>query len=80
MDEAWAREFYAGMAMLGKRHACAIAGGDIVRAPALTIAVTAVGEVRQSALRTRAGAKPGDYACITGPLGLAAAGLRVGRG
>jgi thiamine-monophosphate kinase len=77
VDEAWAHEFYAGMARLARSSSCAIAGGDIVRAPALTVAVTVVGEVRRSGLRLRSGAKPGDYACVTGPLGLAAAGLRL---
>jgi thiamine-monophosphate kinase len=80
VGEAWAREFYSGMAKLARRSACAIAGGDIVRAPVLTIAVTVVGEVRKSGLRLRSGAKPGDYACVTGPLGLAAAGLRLEAG
>jgi thiamine-monophosphate kinase len=77
VDEQWARDFYAGMAKLAKQHACAIAGGDIVRAPVLTIAVTVVGDVRKSGLRRRSGVKPGDVACVTGPLGLAAAGLQV---
>ncbi len=75
VDEDWAREFYAGMSALGKRAGCAIAGGDIVRAPVLFISVTAVGDVRRSALRVRSGAKPGDIACISGALGLAAAYL-----
>ncbi|HXM18009.1 MAG TPA: thiamine-phosphate kinase [Candidatus Tumulicola sp.] len=77
VDEAWAREFYTGMAGLGRRTGCAIAGGDIVRAPVLTIAPTIVGEVRRSNLRTRAGARAGDVIVVTGPLGLAAAALRV---
>jgi thiamine-monophosphate kinase len=49
-----------------------------VRAPALTIVVTAIGDVRPSNLRLRSGAKAGDLACVTGPLGLAAAFLKAG--
>jgi thiamine-monophosphate kinase len=77
VDEAWIRAFYAGMAALARRSGCAIAGGDIVSAPALTIAPTIVGEVRRSDVRTRAGARAGDIAAVTGPLGLAAAALRA---
>lgn len=77
IDEPWIRSFYRGMAALAAEARCAIAGGDIVRAPALTIGVTVVGEVRRSSLRLRSGAKPGDLAAVTGPLGLAAGGLRL---
>jgi thiamine-monophosphate kinase len=77
VDDAWAREFYTGMSKLARSCNCAIAGGDIVRAPTLLISVTAIGEVRRSNLRLRSGAKPGDCACITGPLGLSAAGLLI---
>ncbi|MBC5804935.1 MAG: thiamine-phosphate kinase [Candidatus Eremiobacter antarcticus] len=77
IDEAWARSFYRGVAALAIRSHCAIAGGDIVRAASLCITVTVVGETSNSRLRLRSGARPGDYACVTGALGLAAAGLRV---
>lgn len=77
IDEGWARRFYSGMAKLARRYQCTIAGGDIVRAPTLTISVTVAGDVRKSGLRLRSGARPGDLACVTGPLGLAAAGLRL---
>jgi thiamine-monophosphate kinase len=77
IDEEWVRGLYAGFADLAKRSQCVIAGGDIVRAPALTLGITVAGEVRATNLRTRAGAKPGDVIAITGPLGLAAAGLRI---
>ena len=80
IDEEWARGFYTGMARLARRYACAIAGGDLVRTDTLTISVTVAGDVRKSGLRLRSGAKPGDLACVTGPLGLAAAGLRVADG
>jgi thiamine-monophosphate kinase len=77
VDETWVRGLYAGIASLAKEARCAIAGGDIVRAPVVTLGVTVVGEVRRTHLRTRAGAKPGDIAAVTGPLGRSAAGLRL---
>jgi len=75
VDEPWARAFYGGMSTLAAASGCAIAGGDIFRNNALTIAITVVGEARPSNIRLRSGAQPGDYACVTGPLGLAAGGL-----
>lgn len=77
IDEVWVRGLYAGFAELARRAQCTIAGGDIVRAPAVTLALTVAGETRKTNLRTRAGAKAGDVIALSGPLGLAAAGLRV---
>ena len=46
-----------------------------MRAPALTLAVTALGRAPVPALR--GGAQPGDALCVTGPLGAARAGLLI---
>jgi thiamine-monophosphate kinase len=77
VSDDWVLECYRGIAALAERAACAIAGGDIVRAPAITIAITIVGEVRPSNLKTRAGMRPGDAIAVTGPLGASRAGLAV---
>ncbi|MBV9439595.1 MAG: thiamine-phosphate kinase [Candidatus Eremiobacteraeota bacterium] len=68
---------YDGIAALAERARCAIAGGDLTRAPALTFAVTAIGEVRPSNLKLRSGARPGDVVAVTGPLGASRAGLEL---
>jgi thiamine-monophosphate kinase len=75
--DAWIADCYRGIAALAERAKCAIAGGDIVRAPAIVISITVVGEVRPSNLKTRAGMRPGDAIAVTGPLGAARAGLAV---
>jgi thiamine-monophosphate kinase len=75
--------FYRGMARLAARHGCPIIGGDVVASPtAITITVTVFGEQRIDAAGAgqslrRDTARPGDLLAVTGPLGLAAAGLRL---
>jgi thiamine-monophosphate kinase len=72
-------ELYRGIAACAAKYKVAIVGGDLSRAPALTIAVTVVGEVRPSNVKTRSGGRPGDVLAVTGPLGASRAGLRLTR-
>jgi thiamine-monophosphate kinase len=74
-DAAWILGCYDGMAALARRARCAIAGGDVTRAPAILLSITVVGEVRASNLKTRDGGRPGDVVAATGPLGASRAGL-----
>jgi thiamine-monophosphate kinase len=72
--------FYRGMRRLADRFRVEIVGGDLSSSPqAVTITVTVIGDGPNDphGLLTRSAAQPGDWIGVTGPLGLAAAGLRI---
>lgn len=70
---------YRGLVGCAARAKLAIAGGDLSRADALTVAITVIGEVRASNAKLRSGGRPGDVLAVTGPLGAARAGLELSR-
>jgi thiamine-monophosphate kinase len=67
-----------GIAACARRYGVAVVGGNVSRAPALSVAITAVGAVRPGRWLTRAGARPGDLLLGSGTFGDAALGLEAG--
>lgn len=56
---------------------CGVIGGDLSRAPVVTAAITAIGELDGREPVTRSGARPGDVVAYAGELGLAGMGLSL---
>lgn len=64
-----------GLLELAAATGTTLAGGDLTRAPALTLALTVVGHAAgPEKLVTRGGAQPGDLLVLTGEIGGGAAG------
>ncbi|HJU03469.1 MAG TPA: thiamine-phosphate kinase, partial [Actinomycetes bacterium] len=54
---------YAGVGEACRAYGAALVGGDISGGPALSLAVTALGEAERAVRRS--GARPGDRLCVT---------------
>ncbi|MEV6525427.1 thiamine-phosphate kinase [Longispora sp. NPDC051575] len=77
LDVAWAEELADGLAAEAALAGAVVVGGDISASPVLTIAVTALGDLRGAKPVLRSGARPGDVVAVAGRLGYAGAGLTI---
>jgi thiamine-monophosphate kinase len=72
--EAFVEELFDGLESMALEHRVSIVGGNLTRAPVLSLTVTAIGDLAGPPL-ARAGGSPGDRLVVTGPLGSSALGL-----
>ncbi len=80
-DDEWALSLSKGVARACDRYGCLLIGGDTVSSPAgITLTLTVIGEAETGQVLYRHGARSGDRIYVSGPLGLAAAGLALFRG
>jgi thiamine-monophosphate kinase len=76
LDEAACLELLDGLLALAEETGTTLAGGDVTRAPVITLSVTVVGHAERAELFvTRGGAGAGDALVLSGEIGGAAAGL-----
>lgn len=75
---AWLSAFAGGLAADQREYGVHLIGGDTNATPgALTIAVTALGEVPKGRMLRRSGARAGDLIFVTGTIGDAVLGLKA---
>lgn len=75
-DAASVEQVVEGVGEAAEAYKCPVVGGDLTQSPTLVVSIAVVG-VTTGPVITRSGARPGDGIWVTGPLGAAAAGLRV---
>ncbi|RAY12552.1 thiamine-phosphate kinase [Actinomadura craniellae] len=71
----WAQTLADGLRDECDLVGASVAGGDVVRAGSVVLAITALGDLGGRRPLTRSGARPGDVVAVRGRLGYAAAGL-----
>lgn len=77
-DLSYVEGVYRGMAGMAGKHRVSIAGGDTVRSPSgMSITVSVIGEVEESCLVLRSGARVDDAILITGWVGGASMGKHL---
>lgn len=67
---------YGGIAAASREYGCPVVGGDLTNARDIVVTVAVTGYSWGPPV-ARGGARPGDEIWVTGPLGAAAAGLRL---
>jgi thiamine-monophosphate kinase len=78
-EVSFAEELYAGLTECAQEYGVAVVGGDIIRAPQVSVTIAVIGRAQmregEPLLMRRSGAKAGDVIAVTGTLGDSAAGL-----
>ena len=72
----WISDFARGCACAANKIGVALCGGNMSNGP-LSISVSVHGEVEMNKACLRAGGRPGDFIYVSGPLGSAAACVRL---
>jgi thiamine-monophosphate kinase len=73
----WVERLYQGMTECLQKYNTVIVGGDIVRSPVTSIAITAFGQVHPQKVIRRSSAQIGDAILVTGVHGASHAGLQL---
>jgi thiamine-monophosphate kinase len=73
----WAEQLYAGLGEECEMTGTSVVGGDVVAAPQILLAITALGDLGGEPPLTRSGARPGDLVAVRGRLGHSSAGLEL---
>lgn len=77
LPTAWAVACTAGLREEAASVGAVLVGGDVVEAPQVVLAVTALGDLDGRAPVLRSGARAGDVVAVAGRLGWSAAGLAL---
>ncbi len=73
----WVKQLYQGMTDCLQPYGTPIVGGDVCRSSVISLAITALGQVKPTEAIQRSIARPGDAILITGYHGLSRAGLEL---
>ncbi|MEW6491744.1 MAG: thiamine-phosphate kinase [Cyanobacteriota bacterium] len=74
---SWVEQVYQGLTSCLRQYNTVIVGGDVVRSPLISLAITAFGQVAPSLVIRRSAAKVGDAIVVTGVHGASRAGLEL---
>jgi len=74
---SWVEQLYQGMTECLQQYKTPIVGGDLVRSPVITLAITAFGQAYQERTIRRNQARVGDLIVVRGVHGASAAGLEL---
>jgi thiamine-monophosphate kinase len=74
---SWVERLYQGMTECLQKYNTSIVGGDVVRSPVTTLAITAFGQVNANRIIRRSAAVVGDAIVVTGVHGASRAGLEL---
>ncbi|MEH1941929.1 MAG: thiamine-phosphate kinase [Nostoc sp.] len=74
---SWVERLYQGMTECLQKYNTSIVGGDVVRSPVTTLAITAFGQVYPHRIIRRSAAVVGDAIVVTGVHGASHAGLEL---